>query len=32
MIVENHGGKISVESKPGMGAKFSIHLPEVNEN
>ncbi|MGA3012941.1 MAG: ATP-binding protein [Bacteroidales bacterium] len=32
MIVENHGGKISVESKPGMGARFSIHLPEVSQN
>jgi signal transduction histidine kinase len=32
MIVENHGGKIFVESKPGIGAKFSIRLPEVSEN
>ena len=29
MIVENHGGRIYVDSKPEMGAKFSIQLPEV---
>ena len=27
MIVENHNGKISVEGKPEMGAKFIIRLP-----
>ena len=32
MIVENHGGRIYVESKPEMGAKFSIQLPEVQVN
>lgn len=26
-IVEQHGGKISVESKPGMGTKFTVWLP-----
>ena len=26
-IIENHGGKISVESKPGKGTSFRIHLP-----
>ena len=27
MIVENHGGKISVEAEPGKGAKFTVSLP-----
>jgi len=27
MIIENHGGKITVEAQPGKGAKFSIRLP-----
>jgi len=27
-IVEAHGGRISVESKPGQGATFIVHLPE----
>ncbi|WP_051309040.1 two-component system sensor histidine kinase NtrB [Desulfogranum japonicum] len=27
IITENHGGKISVESSPGNGAKFTISLP-----
>jgi signal transduction histidine kinase len=26
-IIEAHGGKITVESKPGHGAKFSFSLP-----
>jgi signal transduction histidine kinase len=26
-IVQQHGGKISVESKPGMGTKFTVWLP-----
>jgi signal transduction histidine kinase len=27
IITENHGGTMSVESTPGMGAKFIIRLP-----
>jgi PAS domain S-box-containing protein len=27
LIVENHGGRIDVESSPGKGAVFIIHLP-----
>ncbi len=27
IITENHGGEMSVESEPGSGAKFIIHLP-----
>jgi PAS domain S-box-containing protein len=26
-IIQNHGGTISVESKPGAGTSFKIHLP-----
>ena len=26
-IVENHGGKLLVESMPGAGATFTVHLP-----
>jgi PAS domain S-box-containing protein len=26
-IIQNHGGTISVESKPGQGTSFKIHLP-----
>ena len=26
-IVDRHGGKLSVESEPGQGAKFSVQLP-----
>ncbi len=30
-IVESHGGKISVESKPGAGAGFTIELPVLRQ-
>jgi K+-sensing histidine kinase KdpD len=26
-IVRNHGGKIEVQSRPGQGTSFTIHLP-----
>ena len=26
-VAQNHGGKVLVESKPGEGSKFSMHLP-----
>jgi signal transduction histidine kinase len=26
-IIENHGGRLTVESDPGKGATFRIHLP-----
>ena len=31
-IIEAHGGRISVRSKPGEGAAFCISLPDSNEN
>jgi len=31
MIVENHGGKITVEAEPEKGAKFCIRLPVIRE-
>ena len=27
IITENHGGTMTVESEPGKGTKFIIHLP-----
>lgn len=27
-IVEGHGGRVRVESKPGMGSTFSVMLPK----
>ncbi|MEW6427282.1 MAG: PAS domain S-box protein [Thermodesulfobacteriota bacterium] len=30
-VIRNHGGAISVESPPGMGTIFHIHLPAVDE-
>ncbi len=32
IIVENHGGNLSVESSPGKGSKFIIQLPKVRSS
>ncbi len=31
-IVENHGGRISVQSRPGLGARFTVELPAARES
>jgi signal transduction histidine kinase len=32
IITENHGGTMTVESSPGIGTRFVIHLPEKQRN
>jgi signal transduction histidine kinase len=31
MIIENHGGKITADTEPGKGARFTIRLPMIRE-
>lgn len=28
-IIDRHGGKVSIESEPGKGSKFSVSLPVI---
>ena len=30
-VIDAHGGRIDVESQPGIGSKFAIYLPEKNQ-
>ena len=30
-VAEAHGGRVSVESRPGEGSRFTLHLPITGE-